>query len=172
MEPQIIWQQNSDNPDNGTNLAKIAKFWSNLQGRKIAWRQRLIPKTENINEIDWESQRFDEEFKLQTSEIRGITLYWRKADSDREVSTTPHKLELDLQQLQLYIYPQSQKELVIRVGIPEVVYQKIEITNPLWEITRSGENYSLILRDKQQQIEVKVILSPDNRDKLKEQLLG
>ena len=172
MEPQIIWQQNSDNPENGTNLAKITKFWSSLQGRKIAWRQRLIPKTENINEIDWESQRFDEEFKLQTSEIRGITLYWRKADSDREVSTTPHKLELDLQRLQLYIYPQSQKELVIRVGIPEVVYQKIEITNPQWEITRSGENYSLILRDKQQQIEVKVILSPDNRDKLKEQLLG
>lgn len=172
MASKIIWQQHGDYPENGTNLAKITKFWTSLQGRKIAWRQRLIPQTENISEIDWEPQRFDEVFKLQSAEIRGITLYWRKADSDREISTTPRQLELDVQQLQLYIYPQSQKELVIRVGIPEIVYQKVEINNPEWESSRIGENYSLILRDKQQQIEVKVMLSPDNMDKLKELLLG
>lgn len=172
MQPNILWQQNSDNPENGDNFVKISKFWTSLNDRKIAWRQRLIPKSENSSEIDWEPQRFDEVFKLQSPQVRGITLYWRKPDTDQERSTTPYKLELDIQQLQLYIYPQSQKDLVIRVGIPEVVYQKTEITNPQWASSSSGDNHVLILRDKQQLIEVKLTLSPDNIAQLKEQLPG
>ncbi|MBE9127708.1 MULTISPECIES: hypothetical protein [unclassified Coleofasciculus] len=170
MQPNIIWQPNSDNPENSNNFAKINKFWTSLNDRKIAWQQRLIPASENTSEINWEPQRFDEVCKLQNPQLRGITLYWRKPDSEEERSTTPHKLELDIQQLQLYIYPQSQKNLVIRVGIPETVYQKIELANPQWESSKAGENHILILRDKQQQIEVRVMLSPDNRDKLKDQL--
>ncbi|HBB30871.1 MAG TPA: hypothetical protein DDZ80_15215 [Cyanobacteria bacterium UBA8803] len=166
----IVWQQHSDNPENGSNLAKITKFWTSLNDRKIAWRQRLVPQTD-INAIDWEPQRFDEEFKLQNPQIRGITLYWYKPDLEQERSTTPHKLELDIQQLQLYIYPQSQKDLVIRVGIPEIVYQKIEIANPEWESSRSGENHILTLRDKQQRIEVKLTLTPENLDRLREQIV-
>jgi hypothetical protein len=73
-------------------------------------------------------------------------------------------------QPKILIYPQSQKELVIRVGIPEIVYQKIELTNPQWQGTNAGENYILTLRDKQQQLEVKLTLSADNLAQLKEQL--
>ncbi|MGQ4648673.1 hypothetical protein [Lyngbya aestuarii] len=170
MQPKIIWQQNSDNPENGGNLAKISKLWESFNNKKVAWRQRLIPQSDNISAIDWEAQRFDEIFKLQTPQVRGITLYWRKPDSDQERSTTPHKLEFDTQSLQLYIYPQSQKDIVFRVGIPEVVYQKIEITNPQWESSSTGENQILIVRDKQQQLEVKLTLSQDNIAQLKEQL--
>ncbi len=170
MQPKIIWQQNSDNPENGNNFATISKLWTSLNDRKIAWRQRLIPETGDVRELDWEPQRFDEVFKLESPQIRGITLYWRKPDSEKERSTTPYKLELDSDRLQLYIYPQSQKDLVIRVGIPEVVYQKIEITNPQWQGTSVGENHLLTLRDNQKQLEIKLTLSPENLAQLKEQL--
>lgn len=170
MQPKILWQQNSDNPENGNNFATIQQWWTSLNDKKIAWRQRLVPQTGDISELDWEPLRFDEVFKVQTPQIRGITLYWRKPDTEQERSTTPRKLELDTDTQQLYIYPQSQKELVIRVGIPEIVYQKIELTNPQWQGTNAGENYILTLRDKQQQLEVKLTLSADNLAQLKEQL--
>ncbi len=166
MEPLIIWQQNSDNPENGSNFATIQQWWANLNNQKIAWRQRLIPQVGNVREIDWEPQRFDEEFKLQSPQIRGITLYWYKSDTEQERSTTPYKLELDTQRQQLYLYPQSQPELVIRVGIPQIVYRKIEITNPQCVGTKVGENYVLLLRDKQQQLEVKLTLSPSHFEQL------
>jgi hypothetical protein len=172
MQLKLLWQQNSDNPENGKNFATIQQWWASIKDKKIAWRQRLIPETGDVSELDWEPQRFDEVFKLQTPQIRGITLYWRKSDAEQERSTTPRKLELDTQRQQLYIYPQSQKELVIRVGIPEIVYQKIAITNPQWEGTRAGENHILTLRDNQQQLEVKLTLTPDNLAQLKEQLPG
>jgi hypothetical protein len=172
MQLNIIWQQNSDNPDNSSNFATIQQWWASLNDQKIAWRQRLIPETGHVSDLDWEPQRFDEVFKLQTPQIRGITLYWRKPDSQQERSTTPRKLELDFHRQQLYIYPQSQQELVIRVGVPEIVYQKVEITNPQWQGTRAGNNYVLTLRDNQKQLEVKLTLTPDNLEKLKEQLPG
>ena len=172
MQPKTIWQQNSDNPENGSNFATIQQWWASLNAQKIAWRQRLIPATGDVSQLDWEPQRFDEVFKLQMPQIRGITLYWRKADSEQERSTTPRKLELDTNTQQLYIYPQSQKELVIRVGIPEIVYQKIEIANPQWQGTTAGENYILTLRDQKQQLEVKLTLTPENLAQLKEQLPG
>ncbi|HEY9652816.1 MAG TPA: hypothetical protein V6C95_19320, partial [Coleofasciculaceae cyanobacterium] len=111
-----------------------------------------------------------EAFKIQSPQIRGITLYWRKPDTDKERSTTPRKLELDESSQQLYIYPQSQPELVIRVGLPEIVYQKIAIKNPRWQGTRAGENYILTLRDNQQQLDIQLTLTPDNLTQLKEQL--
>lgn len=170
MQPTIIWQQNSDNPENGQNFATIQQWWTSLNDKKVAWRQRLIPDTGNVNQLDWEPQRFDEVFKLQTPEIRGITLYWRKPDSEQQRSTTPRQLELHERNQQLYIYPQSQKELVIRVSTPEILYQRLEIANPQWEGIGAGENYILTLRDNQKQLEIKLTLSPDNLEKLKEQL--
>jgi hypothetical protein len=172
MQATTIWQQGSDSPENGQNFAIIQQWWANLNDQKIAWRQRIIPETGDISELDWEPQRFDEVFKLQAPQIRGITLYWRKPDSQQERSTTPRQLQLDPHSQQLYIYPQSQKELVIRVGIPEIVYQKIEIKNPQWQGSRAGENYILTLRDNQKQLEVKLTLTPDNLNQLKEQLPG
>ncbi len=170
MQAKIIWQQGSDNPENGNNLATIKQWWANLNDKNITWRQRLIPQAEDVSALDWEPQRFDEQFKIHTPQIRGITLYWRKPDTEQERSTTPRKLELNEGSQQLYIYPQSQKELVIRVSLPEIIYQKIQIKNPHWQATKVGENYSLTLRDNQQQIEVKITLSPANFEQLKEQL--
>ncbi|NET61144.1 MAG: hypothetical protein F6K47_34960 [Symploca sp. SIO2E6] len=164
----LIWQQNSNNLENGDNFTMIQQWWANLNHQKIAWRQRLIPPGGNVREIDWEPQRFDEEFELKSPEIRGITLYWYKPDTEQQRSTTPDKLELDTQLQQLYIYPQSQKELVIRVGIPQIIYQKIELTNPQCVGTKVGENYILLLRDKQQQIEIKLTLSPSHFEQLSE----
>ena len=172
MQANVIWQQGSNNPDNGSNFATIKQWWESLNDKKIAWRQRLVPQSGNVSELDWESQRFDEVFKLQAPQIRGITLYWRKADTDQERNTTPRKLEFDQNNQQLYIYPQSQKELDMRVSLPEIVYQKIEIKNPQWQGTRVGENYTLTLRDNLQQLEIKLTLNPANLDQLKEQLPG
>ncbi len=170
MQAKITWQQGSDNPDNGNNFATIKQWWESLNDKKIAWRQRLIPQSGNVSELNWEPQRFDEVFKLQLPQIRGITLYWRKPDTDRELSTTPRKLELESDRQQLYIYPQSQKELVIRVGVPEIIYRKIEIKNPQWQGTSVGENYILTLRDNLQQLEIKLTLNTENLAQLKEQL--
>lgn len=170
MQGKIIWQQGSNNPENGNNFAIIQQWWASLNDKKIAWRQRIIPEIGDVSQLDWESQRFDEVFKIQIPQIRGITLYWRKPDTDKERSTTPRKLELDESSQQLYIYPQSQPELVIRVGLPEIVYQKIALKNPQWQGTRAGENYILTLRDNQQQLEIKLTLTPDNLAQLKEQL--
>ncbi|MCA1995049.1 MAG: hypothetical protein LDL41_23825 [Coleofasciculus sp. S288] len=170
MQPRLIWQQNSDNPENGSNFATIQQWWASLHDKKIAWRQRIIPQTGDVSELNWEPQRFDEEFKLQTPQIRGITLYWYKPGIEQERSTTPCKLELDSHSQQLYIYPKSQPELVIRVGVPEIIYQKIELKNPQWQSTPAGESYILTLRDNQQQLEIKLTLSPEHIGQLKEQL--
>ncbi|MBD1896105.1 hypothetical protein [Coleofasciculus sp. FACHB-129] len=175
MQHKIVWEQGSNNPDNTNNFATIREWWASLIDNKITWRQRIIPQTGDATELDWEPQRFDEVFEIQIPEIRGITLYWRKINEERERSTTPTKLELDTLRQQLYIYPQSQKELVIRVGIPETIYQKIEFKSPQLQFAaKEGENHILTLRDTQQQLEVKAILSPENLrqliDQLKQQL--
>ena len=172
MQAKILWQQGSDNPDNGNNFAIIKQWWENLNGQKITWRQRLIPQSGDVSELDWEPQRFDEQFQLQSPQIRGITLYWRKSETEQERNTTPRKLELDENRQQLYIYPQSQKTLVLRVGVPEIIYQKIELKNPQWQGTNVGENYILTLRDHQKQLEIKLTLSPANLDQLQEELPG
>src|ERR671933_1039959 len=170
MQEKIIWLQGSNNPENGNNLVTIKQWWTSLHDKKITWRQRLIPQTEDVSALDWEPQRFDEVFKIQTPEIRGITLYWHKPDPEQERSTTPRKLELEKESQQLYIYPQSQKGLVIRVSTPEVIYKKIEVKNPQWQGTNIGENYILILRDEQQKLDIQVTLSPANLEQLKENL--
>ncbi|MGK7874562.1 MAG: hypothetical protein AB4426_15010 [Xenococcaceae cyanobacterium] len=172
METKIIWQQNSSYPDNADNFATISQWWENLNGQEIAFAQRLIPTSGNLDEIDWESQRFDEKFALQMPQIRGITLYWQKPDSEEERNITADKLELDTARQQLYIYPQSQPQLVIRVGIPEIIYQTIELKDPQIAGTSVGENCILLLRDRQQQLEVKLTLSRKSLGQLLENLPG
>lgn len=167
---KIVWQQGSTDPENANNFGTIRQWWASLTNRKIAWRQRLIPQNGDVTELDWEPQRFDEVFDMLTAEIRGITLYWRKHDAPQERSTTPQKLELDNIRQQLYIYPQSQKDLVIRVGRPELVYQKFELKNPQLQVTAAGETHVITLRDAQQQVEVKVTLTPEHLSQLTKQL--
>ena len=170
MQLKTVWQQGSNHLENASNFATISQWWASLNGKEVTWRQRLIPQTGEVTELDWEPQRFDEVFDMLTAEIRGITLYWRKHDAPQERSTTPQKLELDNIRQQLYIYPQSQKDLVIRVGIPELVYQKFELKNPQFQVTAAGETHVITLRDPQQQVEVKVTLTPEHLSQLTKQL--
>jgi hypothetical protein len=159
MEQKTLWQQGSSNPEN-----------TNLNGKEITWQQRIIPHSGEVGELDWEPQRFDEVFAINNPEIRGITLYWRKLDGAQERNTTPNKLILNSIRHYLYIFPQSQKEVVIRVGFPSIPYQTISMTNPQYSYNRSGENYTLILIDTIQQQEVKVTLSSENLKQLLREL--
>lgn len=162
MQRITVWQQGSTYPENPNNFDVIKQWFASLNGKEITWRQRLIPPTADVREIDWEPQRFDEVFLISNPEIRGITLYWHKPDSQQERSTTPHKLELDAIHQQLYIYPQSQREVVIRVGLKAAIYEKFELNNPQVEYSQEGEGLILTLRDSNQLLEVKVTLSPEN----------
>lgn len=170
MQAKIIWQQSSTKPENLPNFALISQWWSSLVNKEIKLAQRLIPQSGEVEELNWEFQRFDEVFELQHPEVRGITLYWRKPDSEQERNTTPHQLVLDTRRQQLYIFPQSQKQLVIRVELPQITYETIEIKNPQLEYSPTGQNHILTLRDAQQRLEIKVTLSSDTLNQLKQQL--
>lgn len=170
MQGKIIWQQNSTKPENPNNLALISQWWRNLANQKVTFAQRMIPQSAEVDELNWDIQRFDEVFELKNPDFRGITLYWRKTDSEQERNTTPHQLVLDIRRQQLYIFPQSQKQLVIRVELPQIVYQTIEMKNPQIEYS-SGKNI-ITLRDVQQRLEVKITLSKDTLSQLRQQLLA
>lgn len=172
MQVRTVWQLGSDDPKNAESFATIHQWWSDLANKEITWRQRLIPATGDLSDLNWENQRFDEVFLLKTPQIRGITLYWRKPNAPDERSTTPHKLELDHLQQRLYVYPQSQQEVVIQVGIPEVAYQTLLMQNPQMDYTTTGRNQVLTLRDEAQQLEVKVTLSAEMVDRLQRLLQG
>jgi hypothetical protein len=163
MATTIIWQQGSDNPDNRGNFEKICQWWDSLTGKEITFAQRLIPQNNNIEEIDWQEQRFDETFLLKSSEIRGITLYWQKIGEENERNLTANKLELDPNRQELYIYSQSQKQVIIRVRIPQVKYQLIDLNNPQIAANMIGKDCLLLLQDDRHQIEVKLKLSPDKQ---------
>lgn len=170
MQLKTVWKQGSGNPENHQILATIGQWWANLDGKEITWQQRIITQNSEVEQLDWEPKRFDEKFAIANPEIRGITLYWRKPDSPQERNTTPHQLILDSIHQYLYIFPQSQKELVIRVGLPSISYQTISLTNPQYLYNPSGKNYILTLRDGIQQLEVKVTMSPENLKELLRQL--
>lgn len=159
MTTTIIWQQNSNNPDNADNFASISQWWSSLNGKEISLAQRIIPESGNLDEIDWEIQRFDEKLTLINPEIRGITVYWQKIDTEDDRNITPHKLELTSDRETLYIYPQSQPNIVIRIVFPQINYQTIELNDPQMIGAAIGDNYLLLLRDKEQKLEVKINLS-------------
>ncbi|NJK68274.1 MAG: hypothetical protein HC789_03570 [Microcoleus sp. CSU_2_2] len=167
MQLKIVWQSGSNNPENADNLDNISQWWANLNGKEISWVERLIPQIGGQSEIHWQPQRFDETFVIVTPEIRDDTLIWHKSDSPVERNTIVEKLELDNLQQQLYVYPQLESEVVIRIGIPEVKYQTLEFDNP--EIALGGNNI-LLLWDADQELEVKIALSNENIVKLKELL--
>ncbi|MBF2047041.1 MAG: hypothetical protein EDM05_68560 [Leptolyngbya sp. IPPAS B-1204] len=166
----VVWQQDSPTPSRAEDFATISQWWSNLNGKEITWRQRLIPEIGSVADLDWEPKRFDETFQIITPNVRGITLYWRKPDFQDERSTTPYKLELDPLQQQLFIYPQSQRGVVIRVALPQVVYQQVKIKQPQLGVTQTGGQALLTIRDEAQRLEVQVSLSPEKLAELKQQL--
>ena len=170
MQAKTIWQQGSSKPENLNNLAVISQWWRSLANKEVTFAQRLIPQTGQVDEISWEPQRFDEVFEIKNPDVRGITLYWSKIDTPQERNTTPYQLALDSRRQQLYIFPQSQQQLVIRVGIPQIIYETIEMKNPQLEYSPAGENQILTLRDVEQKLEIKVTLSPELLQQLGQQL--
>lgn len=166
MEIKHLWQQNSYNPENAEKLAAIKEWWASLNGQKVHWQQRLIPKNGAVSEINWEPQQFDEQFVISGCQMRGITLYWQKPGADSDRSITPVKLELDSLPQILTIYPQSQGDLVVRVTLPEIKYQMLELSDPDIAVGKRV----ILLRDQQLEVEVKITLSPDKLAKLKQLL--
>lgn len=167
---KIIWQQNSSNPNNIDNLTTISQWWQNLNGKEISFAQRIMPPGGTIEQINWEPQRLDENFTIHHPQIRSITVFWYKPDSEAERNITATKLELDTDKQQIYIYPQSQPHIVIRVTVKQIVYNTVELKNPQIAATSVGENYVVLLRDKQQLLEVKVILNPASLTQILEKL--
>ena len=165
MKTNLVWQQNNGGADNLENLEAIATWWSNLSGKEVTWQQRLISASGDLSEIDWQPQQFDKKLILDDSQLRGITIYWREGNSETEHNITAGKLQLDTIEQQLYIYPQSQSQVVICVSLPQIVYQKLNLDNPQIAATSKGDNYLLLLRDKQQKLELKITL---DRAKIKQ----
>ena len=166
MQIKTIWQLGSNNPENPNNLDTIRQWWVALADKEITWRQRLIPPSGDITELDWEPQRFDEIFLIAQPEIRGITLYWRKPNSPEESNTTVQKLELNHTRQELYIFPKSQQKLVIRVALPKIKYQRIEINSSEIFV----EKNILLFQDVKQLLEVQIKLTPEQLNQLKEKL--
>ena len=170
MNNILIWQQNSTDLSNGDNLQAIANWWSNLNAKEINWQQRLIPPSKDLRDIDWQPQKFDEKFVLQMPQLKGITLYWRNNKIADERNITPSKMQLDLVQQQLLIIPQSQSQVSIKISLPEVVYQKIDLTNPQVAATTKDGKGIILLRDETQKLEIRVTLDRDGLDLLRDRL--
>jgi hypothetical protein len=167
----LVWQQNSGDLGNADNLRAIAQWWSDLRGKEVAWQQRLIPSSGDLRDLDWQPQKFDEKLILQTSELKGVTLYWRSSQIADERNITPIKLQLNLTQQELLVIPQSQSQVVIRISLPQVVYQQINLTNPQVAATTKNEGAIILLRDETQKLEIRVTLDQEQlnlwRDRLK-----
>ena len=158
MSNNLIWQQNSGDPNNQENMDAIAQWWSQLAGTEIVWQQRLLPPSGEVEDLDWQPQKFDEKLILGAPQVKGITLYWRNKGID-ERNITPDKLELNLAKQRLYIFPQSQSQVVISVSVPVAVYQKINLLEPQIAATIKGDQGIILLRDETEKLEIKVTLN-------------
>ena len=170
MSNNLIWQQNSSEPHNRENLSAIAEWWSNLEDQEIAWQQRLIPEGSNLQNIDWQQQKFDEKFVLLTPQLRGITIFWRNNKAKEERNITPSKLQLNLTKQQLYVFPQSQSQVVISIKLPETVYQKLNLQNPQIAATFKDGNGIILLRDETKNLEITLTLDQERLNQLRERL--
>ena len=166
----LIWQQNSDDLNNGDNLKTIASWWSELNGKEVSWQQRLIPLNGDLQDIDWQPQKFDEKQILQATQLRGVTLYWHSNQVAEERNITPSKMELNPTQKQLLIIPQSQSQVVINISLPGVVYQKLNLTNPQVAATTKDGTGIILLRDEAQKLEIRVTLDRERLDLLRDRL--
>lgn len=172
MSSKIIWQQNSENVDNYnvTNLQFIGEWWSNLGQQKVKIAQRLIPETGNINDIDWKTQKFDEEFILESPQIRGITIYGKKQGNDKEFGYTPQKLELDIDNQELDIYLQSQSNTIIRFSVATIVYQTLPLGDVEIVSNSDSKNHLILVRNKERRVEITFTLNPNQQLYLLSQL--
>ena len=169
MSKDLIWQQNSSDSGNGDNLDAIAQWWSQLEAKEVVWQQRLLSLSGNLADLDWQPQKFDEKFVLSAPQVRGITLYWRNKGID-ERNITPSKLILNSTEQKLYIFPQSQSQVVISVALPIEVYQKLNLLNPQIAATIKDGRGIILLRDNTEKLEVTVNLNPSQITQLLDRL--
>lgn len=170
MASRITWQIDSNHPKNADYFTLISQWWEKLDAQEVSWQQRLITESETVDENEWATQRFDEKFKVIRPQIRGITFYWYPPNSKEERSITPRKLSFDVKQGLLDIYPQNQPQLVIRVTKTQIIYQNIEVKNPLIVGNYVNGEYVLLLRDKPQKLQVKITLNSEHIQQLLDSL--
>ena len=171
MESTITWTLGSNDPDAEINLARIAQWWAALAGQEIIWQQR--PLTENTDRfaIDWSKQSLDETFTIHNPTLRGITLYWFKPNSPDERNITVGYMQLDLHNQQLDILPSSGRNYQLRITLPKIVYQKIQITDPQFgSLIQSNGDAVLLFRDEKQRLEIQIDLSAINVNLLQQKL--
>jgi hypothetical protein len=161
----LLWQFGSDDANNAEALAQVQQWWSRLDGKSVTWQQRVSQGGAPI-ELDWETQRFDEQFSIVNCELKGITVFWSKANDDRTRDMTASRFELDRTEQALYITPKSQPEVVVRVGVPQPKYESIALTASV--VTVVGA--TLVIRDRGQMLEVRAALSPEQIAQLKADL--
>ena len=169
MNNVVVWQQNSDDLSNGDNLAAIASWWSNLADQEVGWQQRLFSGSKDLAALDWQPHKFDEQLKIVAPQIRGITLFWRHESSNEERNITPQKLQLNLTQQELFIFPQSQP-VVVKIDLPGIVYQKLSLVNPEIAATAKADGKVILLRDEIQKLEIKITLDSDKLELLRDRL--
>ncbi|WP_017294169.1 hypothetical protein [Geminocystis herdmanii] len=170
MNKKITWQTKSENPHNLTNLQLISQWWSNLGTKPVKLAQRLIPTSGNLDDINWETQRFDEEFTLDSPQLRGITLYGKKQGEEKEFGYTPHKIELDADFHQLDIYLQSQSNLIIRFTTNIIQYPTLSLSEVEIVSNPSGKNHVILLRNHEQKMDITFNLNPNQQLYLLSQL--
>ncbi len=163
METLIKWSVNSGDVDAEAKLMRIAEWWQNLAGQEIIWQQREVTASQSASDLDWQLQKFDERFYIQAPTLKGITLYWRKPDqppNQDDRNLTVSALELDLFNQTLIASPASGRNYLIKVTVPRVVFQKIELANPQISVLRQPDGSVVLLcRDEVQKLEVQINLS-------------
>ncbi|MBD2178781.1 hypothetical protein H6F42_17825 [Pseudanabaena sp. FACHB-1998] len=171
MDSTITWTLGSTDPDAETNLARIAQWWAALAGQEIIWQQRPITENTDRAAIDWSKESLDETFTIQSPSLRGITLYWYKPNSPDERNISVGYLQLDLFNQQLNVLPSSGKSYQLRITLPKIVYQKIQLGDPQFgSLIQSNGDTVLLFRDEKQRLEIQIDLSSANATLLKQKL--
>lgn len=171
MESTITWSLGSTDPDAEANLARIAQWWASLAGQEIIWQQRPVTENTDLAAIDWSKQSLDETFTIQSPSLRGITLYWYKPQSPDERNISVGYLQLDLFNQQLNVLPSSGKNYQLRITLPKIVYQKIQLSDPQFgSLIQSDGDAVLLFRDEKQRLEIQIDLNSDNVSLLKQKL--
>jgi hypothetical protein len=166
----LLWQFGSQDPENAKNFSMIAEWWTSLNAKSVLWKQRLIKES---GEIDWSPQKFDETVVLAEADVRGITLYWKKSESEDLGDITPQKMEFHPVVQRLYLYPETQKNLVISVEIPGAIRNSVKIKNPAWLSEKLLDEadtvigYRIIILDDTKQTEVQIEMDEGNLNYLK-----
>ena len=171
MDSTITWTLGSTDPDAEANLARIAQWWTSLAGQEIIWQQRPVDESTGRDAIDWNKQTLDETFSIQNPTLRGITLYWFKPNSPEERNISVGYLRLDLFNQKLDVMPSSGRSYQIRITLPKIVYQKIQVTDPQFgSIIQPNGDAVLLFRDEKQRLEIQIDLSAVNVDLIKQKL--